>query len=446
MLTQISAVLPTLGAIVSLGALSTLLGFTAKPIQPTRLELIGLIASWESPWVEQLTAADPVVESLVQEYVQTLGQDGWPVPYQGIWVQSGNAVIAQHQGDIPLSAASLTKLATTLAAIETWGPNYQFETRVGFTGSLQDGVVTGDLVVRGGSDPLFVWEEAIALGNALQGLGIQRVTGNLIVLGRFSMNYEEIPLVAGNLLITGLNREQWPREAAVQFGALPPGTSQPTLQIDGGVVVLPADSVPDVTWRLRHRSLPMVGLLKAMNIYSNNEMAERLAQTVGGAQAVMGAVNRAASLPPGEINLINGSGLGEENRISPRAVVAMLVALQDRLQQEGYSIADVLPISGEDIGTLIDRSIPVQAGVKTGSLAEVSALAGFVPTADRGPVWFAVINRGWALQELRAKQDKLLTSIQSHWGAAAVPKTFAPKVRIGHGAYRLGDPRRNQPI
>ncbi|PSN10854.1 D-alanyl-D-alanine carboxypeptidase, partial [filamentous cyanobacterium CCP5] len=74
----------------------------------------------------------------------------------------------------------------------------------------------------------------------------------------------------------------------------------------------------------------------------------------------------------------------------------------------------------------------------------VSALAGFMPTRDRGPVWFTIINRGWDLDYLRAKQDKLLQDIQAHWGTAAAPEPFAAEVRLDRDPYRLGDPRRNQ--
>jgi len=103
----------------------------------------------------------------------------------------------------------------------------------------------------------------------------------------------------------------------------------------------------------------------------------------------------------------------------------------------------VLPVAGEDVGTLIDRHLPATAAVKTGSLAEVSALAGMVPTAEKGPVWFAIINRGWDIPGLRVQQDQLIQAIQAHWGTATVPAPLATQVRMQTGDYRYGDPRRN---
>lgn len=431
---------PFHSALGVLGTLTVLLGLSTRPLQPAQIEPEALMASWDAPWVERLTAPDPAVEMIISDYVKSLEADGWQGPDQGIWIQSGNMPVAQHRGEVPLSAASLTKIATTLAALHTWGAEHQFVTRVGVTGPVEAGVLNGDLVVRGDGDPLFVWEEAIALANTLQDLGIQRVAGNLVIQGDFAMNFKASPAIAGDALKQAFHGDLWPREAYAQFETLPPGTPVPTLQIDGEVQFLPRG---EISWIVEHRSLPMVALLKAMNIYSNNAMAEMIANQSGGAAAVVATVNQVTGLA-GEISLINGSGLGEENRISARATVAMLTALQSQLQEAGYSVADVMPIAGIDVGTLKDRQLPSQSAAKTGSLAAVSALAGFVPTRDRGPVWFAIINRGWALDDLRGKQDALLQAIQDHWGEDAAPPSFTTKIRLDRDPYRLGDPKRNQ--
>jgi len=63
-----------------------------------------------------------------------------------------------------------------------------------------------------------------------------------------------------------------------------------------------------------------------MNIYSNNEMAEMLAQS--GERSPVQQQAPLPLVPQSEIQLVNGSGLGVENRISPRAVCAMFIAIQ----------------------------------------------------------------------------------------------------------------------
>ncbi|MBD2259840.1 D-alanyl-D-alanine carboxypeptidase [Pseudanabaena sp. FACHB-2040] len=430
-----------------LGFLTVLLGLGNHSFEPSKLSQVQLVPNWDSAWVKAFVAPDPVVEGLVQQYIQQLAGEGWSVPGQGVWIQTGSAVIAQHQGNTPLPAASLTKIATTLSALETWDPNHQFETLIGITGTIENGVLNGDLIVKGGNDPLFVWEEAIVLGNALQQLGIRQVTGDLIIAGDFVMNFNTNPFESGQLLIQAWDAEAWPPTAWEQYRALPSGTAQPSIQVNGTVQVVPPEGVNQVSsWVLRHQSLPLIAVLKAMNIYSNNVMSEMVAEMAGGASTVVAKATQAANLAPGEIRLVNGSGLGAENQISPRAVTAMLVAIHEKLRPQGFSVADVLPIAGEDVGTLVARRLPLKSGLKTGTLAEVSALAGFIPTEERGPVWFTIINWGWDLDGLRRHQDELLNEIQTHWGVADAPSMFQPKVRLTQSPYQLGDPSRNEPF
>jgi serine-type D-Ala-D-Ala carboxypeptidase/endopeptidase (penicillin-binding protein 4) len=428
-----------------LAALSLLLGFGKSSFEPSELSQVELVPAWDSPWIKSFVAPDPVVEALVAQYVQTLASEGWSVPGQGVWIQTGKAPIAQHQGNVPLPAASLTKIATTLAALETWTPEHQFETLIGLRGTVENGVLRGDLVVKGGGDPLFVWEEAIVLGNALQQLGIQQVTGDLVIVGGFMMNFEENPYASAELLRQSWHVDDWPQAAWNQYQNLPAGTPQPRIEVAGTVQVVPV-AAEDITWRLRHQSLPLIALLKAMNIYSNNVMSESIAELAGGTGAVMASARQAGEIAPAEIRLVNGSGLGAENQISPRAVAAMLVALQAKLQRQGFSVADVLPVAGEDVGTLAERQLPLRSALKTGTLAEVSALAGVIPTAQRGPVWFTIINAGWDLDGFRRHQDDLLNQVQSHWGQADAPSSLQPKVRLTQSPYQLGDPNRNQPF
>lgn len=438
-------VLPLLA--LPVGLLSMLLGVdNAKPIQASGLQGPELNVRWKSPWIAGLNP-DPELEAIVAQYLAGLERQGWAAPEQGIWIQAGNSAISAHQGNLLMSAASLTKLATSLAAIETWPLDHQFETRVGMIGPIQEGVLYGDLIIQGNGDPLFVWEEGIALANQLQTLGLQQVTGNVLVMGDFTMNFEEDPNASAAALKQVMNTQTWTSEVWRAYENLPVGTAQPRLQIDGEArLVSAAGADPGATWVLRHQSLPLIGLLKAMNIYSNNVMADMMAHLAGGPQAVMAKAAATAAVPPGELSLVNGSGLGMDNRMSARVAVALLVTLQHKLESQGFSVSDILPVSGEDIGTLIDRRIPAQSAVKTGSLAEVSALAGVLPTAEHGPVWFAIINRGWAISDLRVQQDLFLQAVQDHWGMAEAPPALVTKVRMQEGSFRYGDPARIQPI
>ncbi|MBF2029382.1 MAG: D-alanyl-D-alanine carboxypeptidase [Oscillatoriales cyanobacterium C42_A2020_001] len=384
-----------------------------------------------TPWLVDTGDSDITTQSIMRQYLKGLESKGLESKGQGIWLQTGPAVLSTHQGTTPLPAASLTKVATTLVSLDTWGTDHRFETLVSTTGQIQQGVLLGDLIIQGGGDPLFVWEEAFALANTLTRMGIRKVTGNLVIVGNFQMNFEVDANKSGELLKQAFNSELWEDDAAYQYSQLPPGaTAKPNLQIAGSVQVLSAtNAVPTATLLVRHYSLPMVQILKQMNVHSNNVISETLAAMAGGAQIVAQKAAALSGVPQDEVLLANGSGLGVENRLSPRAVCAMYAALQRYLEPKNLTIADLFPISGTDLGTIDYRDIPSNAVVKTGTLNDVSALAGVLPTRDRGLIWFTIINRGADLDDLRQQQDVLLQQLTKQWGAVQpAPTAIAPRI------------------
>lgn len=386
---------------------------------------------------------DSETATVVQGYLKQLVDKGLIQGTQGIWIQAGIATLVSHEGKVPMPGASLTKIATSLAALQTWGPAYQFETRLRATGPVKNGVLWGDLVVEGTGDPLFVWEEAIALGNALNKLGINRVSGNLVIAGRFFMNYETNAGVAGELLRQGFDATSWPVGVDRLYYKMPPGTQRPKVVIMGGVVA--KNWVSGGRLLVKRRSLPLVEILKQMNIYSDNEMAQMLADTMGGAQIVQQQAAWVSGVPQQEIQLVNGSGLGEENRVSPRAACSMLQAIQRYLQPLNLTIADLFPVSGRDKGTLELRRIPKGTVAKTGTLNHVIALAGALPTRDQGLVWFTIINRGTDWDGLRAEQDIFLQQLVKQWGTAPhLPIAILP--HINGNRPLLGAANRNEII
>lgn len=418
-------------------------GVTVKPISA-----LDILAWQGSPGLVVAADPNPAGSNTVLEYLKGLQTlklvAANQIESQGIWMQSGPMLMANHQGTTPLPAASLTKVATSLTALRNLGPDHQFQTLVSATGPLQNGVLQGDLVITGGGDPMFVWEEAIALGNSLNQMGIKRVTGNLVITGNFAMNFQRHPLLAGQFLKQALNATTWSRGATFQHSLMPKGTPKPQVVIAGGVKV-EAIANPQQTLLLRHHSLPLKQIIREMNVFSNNEIAQMLADTVGGAEVVQSTAARLARVPQSEIQLINGSGLGQENRISPRAVCAMFMAIQQEALAYRLTLADLFPVSGFDHrGTMHSRHLPAATIMKTGTLRDVSALAGVVPTRDRGLVWFAIINRGTNVSAFRTGQDQLLQRlVQQLQVAAGVPATLTPHVAI-NTIPQLGAASRNE--
>ena len=377
-----------------------------KPIQPLQWEELALFSLPHSP--------EPIINTIIDNYLQDLSNSGIPLNQQGVWLASDWWTYAQHRGEIPQSAASLTKIATSLAALETYGVNYQFETLVRHTGSIENGVLKGDLIIVGDGDPFFVWEEAIALSNHLNQLGITQVTGNLIIAGDFFMNYETNSKTSGQLLAQGMNYQLWSQEARQQYQQLPSETPLPKIQIRGDIIVDQSASEMG-TILVHHQSLPLPKILQEMNVYSNNKMADLIARSVGGAEIVEKIVTEITAVSPEEVQLINGSGLGVDNRLSPRVVAKMLRAIQQKLEANGKTINAVFPVAGISRGTIRDRDIPTGIALKTGSLWNVSALAGVIPTDRHGLVYFTIINQNGGLQTFRNQQDKVLKNLVKEW-------------------------------
>jgi D-alanyl-D-alanine carboxypeptidase/D-alanyl-D-alanine-endopeptidase (penicillin-binding protein 4) len=76
--------------------------------------------------------------------------------------------------------ASNLKILTTAVALQTLGPNYRFPTQLYTNGTLKDGVLDGDLYIKGNGDPKFVTEQMWLLVNELKNIPVFKITGNII--------------------------------------------------------------------------------------------------------------------------------------------------------------------------------------------------------------------------------------------------------------------------
>ncbi|USR90484.1 D-alanyl-D-alanine carboxypeptidase [Phormidium yuhuli AB48] len=379
-------------------------------------------SSSPNPEPSPLSLSDPdlEVQQQIQAYLNRLSGQGFDPQQQGIWLQTDDRLLAEIGGTVPLPAASLTKIATTLAALRQFDLDHRFSTQFFRRGEIKDGVLDGDLLVVGEMDPLFVWEEAIVIANQLTELGLREVTGDLIIVGDFFMNFEEDSVLSGELLKQALNARLWTGDAEAQYRTLPPETPRPQLEISGQVrqQLQPlSDRESELELLLAHQSQPLPRILKLMNRYSNNAIAHMLANAIGGPEVVRDTVIAATGIPPQEIRLINGSGLGRENQMSPRTVIRMYQAIQQELAPQGLTLADVVAVAGEPEGILTVRPLPPYAVLKSGSLNAVSTLSGALPTQDKGIIWFSLLHGGGDIEILRAEQERFLRELETQWGA-----------------------------
>ncbi len=87
----------------------------------------------------------------------------------------------QHLAQQPRNPASLIKLVTTVSALDVMGPHYTWRTLVATDGNLQDGVLRGNLYLKGEGDPGWVMEKLWQLLRRIRGLGIERIEGDVVL-------------------------------------------------------------------------------------------------------------------------------------------------------------------------------------------------------------------------------------------------------------------------
>ena len=395
---------------------SSLLSLLFSPFASNEFEPIQPIPWHEASIFQVNTDLDPQVESIVDSYLKNIRKKGYITNQQGIWIETPWAVLADHRGKTPAPAASLTKVATTIASLKTWELDHRFLTQFYTTGDINpEGVLQGDLIIETQGDPLFVWEEAIAVGNKLTELGIREIEGNLLIVGQWQMNYKTDIVKSAQLFLQSLNSTKWSATIEKQYKTVEVHLNRPKIQFNGKVTI--AKQLPRKSQLLfTHESLTLREILRLMNVYSNNYIAESLAQKIGGGKKVAEIAAEIANVPTSEVLLINGSGLGVDNRISPRAASRMFMALDQMLADEEVNVGDLFPVAGVDItGTIEERNIPSGIAGKTGTLAVVSALSGTISTLEREKVYFAIINYGNGIPTMRRNQDILLQDLAQHW-------------------------------
>jgi D-alanyl-D-alanine carboxypeptidase len=360
-------------------------------------------------------------------------------------------VIDSHDADQPINPASVTKVATTWWALEKLGPDHRFTTRFLARGTVdrRTGILKGDLVVLGDADPDFQAENAFLVASALNGMGIRKVTGSVVVDGTFWMGWEngsqgtiqdtarrEIMMAAR--LRQALDARRWThatRAAWYKYAARREVSTRsvPTVQILGGARYEASPGGKDVLFE--HISKPLVETLRRFNCYSNNDI-ERVGASIGPASEL--SVLLADRLAPGAspVRFATISGLGE-NRLSPRQIVSMMRDFRESARSLGIGVEHLLPVAGCDPGTVTGAfprlsSEPYATALvaKTGTLTStdggITVLAGFLNT-PQGEVVFCVAapRAAGRIRLARHTEETFLLSLLGRLGGAS-PRTCAP--------------------
>lgn len=97
-------------------------------------------------------------------------------------VETGKVVEARNADDLFIPA-SLSKIPTSFAAMDIFGESASFATRIEVDGTLENGVLDGDLHLIGGGDPGLDTMDLVGLAQQVQAAGIRQVNGRFIYYG-----------------------------------------------------------------------------------------------------------------------------------------------------------------------------------------------------------------------------------------------------------------------
>ena len=393
----------------------------------------------------------------------------------GVQTVEGKSPVLSHNADKSMNPASVMKLVTTNAALDVLSPTYRWKTEVYRAGNVNNGVLEGNLIIKGYGDPSFKAQEFWRLLMSLQQAGIKQINGDLIVdKSYFAKNvgvrhtfddetwraYNAEPsafLVNGRntsfkfiATESGVNVSQefalsevqivnnmklahgacgdWrsrfgytvkPKEsgAVVTFsGSFSPACEERYLELSvfddekyafytfkklwrelNGTFngKLKIQEVPSSAVKvLEQLSDPLGYVIRDINKWSNNLMARQLLLTIAaeklsppateanGEKALKNWLS-AKGLNFKELVIENGSGLSRVERISVEHLGQMLVsAYHSPVMPELMASLPILSQDGTIKKRLVDSQSNGRAHLKTGSMDDVSAVAGYVLDAN----------------------------------------------------------------
>jgi len=460
------------------------------------------------------------VTSLQQQIDAILANQGLSGAQVGVLVRSATdgSTLYAHNPTSLLVPASNDKLYTSNTALQVLGPDYRFTTTVAASNSPSNGIVNGNLYLKGTGDPTMQAADYDSLAASVAAKGIHRITGQLVA-NDSSFDHRQLgydwawdsnpyyyqPEISALTVaadqdfdISSLTIETTPSTTVgkpAQVKTLPATnyvtiknqtTTGPagsansiaverelglnTIDVTGSIALgdSPDDEISTVTdptgyaaatFRdalARHgvavlgnttrsampstakmiaarQSMPLSQLLTPFLKLSNNGIAETLIKAMGAHAQTQGSWDNglATELPilsgnfgvdTNSVQLFDGSGLSAADLVTPQQTTNLLLAARHASSFQTWYNA--LPIAGESDpligGTLRSRMVGTKAAgnvhAKTGTLDNVSALSGYVTTADSKPLVFSIMETGYNENQFYPKpiEDQIAVALANY--------------------------------
>lgn len=344
--------------------------------------------------------------------------------------------------------ASLSKIATTLWAIEKLGIDYRHKTNIHITEIAQGSY---DVHIEGSRDPFFGQRMGyflISELNKMQIKKIERLTFDENFLLKWAV---ESPTVAGGTTANFATIEEQVRhiKRSLEDDFASPISMGTYKRLRN---MTPVKMTPDPSLDVRHidfvsrnafqksantrtfalRSAPLITVLKKMNNQSNNYIADHLFWNMGGTEAFTQFVQSKLSFTNNDLVFYNGSGNNDGSSQSPiynmgscESMIKTIYALDRELVQRGKTLEDVIAVAGVDQDSTV-KNFPLEGALtaKTGTVNKAKTLAGTIATTE-GELIFAIL---------------LHTDGPADWGAAhnSILRRVKQIAQDMGGAIRLG--------
>lgn len=174
---------------------------------------------------------------------------------------------------------------------------------------------------------------------------------------------------------------------------------------------------------LRHDSRPISELIRSVNKFSNNFMAEQILWSMTGPNdppeaglSVLMDFAKELKTPAKDLHFGNGSGLYQSNTMSARQLVHLLqkTATDFRVASDFLASLSVMGQDGTTRRRLRNSPAAGWVRAKTGTLDGVSALSGYVSAPGKRAIVFSIlINdfKSWEIGHARRRQDEIVVAL-----------------------------------
>ncbi len=349
--------------------------------------------------------------------------------------------------------ASNTKLFTSAVALELMGGEFELSTKfLSKDDDLSDGIINGDIFIKGYGNPLFDTDDLDSLVKKLHESGLRKITGDVVgddtyfdnVYSRDDWINDEranVKLPAISALVIDRNRTTITKKRGGKYRTYFVNVESPPLfaakklkevltsygiEVNGDVKKSQASDSAKV---LAESSIRLQELLKTINKNSDNFLAECLFKNVGAVysgqqgnsffstQAILSYIRDNGIYSEGT-QIVDGSGISRFDQVTAGAITGLLEKIYFNL--DNYEdFYNSLSIAGVD-GTLDKRMRGTLAQNnfrgKTGTLNGVSSIAGYLTTADGDDfivcIMFEFTKDG--ARKYRDIQDKIIETL-SGW-------------------------------